>query len=95
MIHLAPYTSSSIINSTSYNYIIQNNKSSLDNAAPTQNLYRYTGRYQSTDSSYAGNVDNYICLGNDAATCPAENMYRIIGIVASDDSTTGLEAHGI
>ena len=58
----------------------------------TQNLYRYTGSYQSSDSGYAGNVDNYICLGSDASSCPDDNIYRIVGIVAEDDATTGLEA---
>jgi hypothetical protein len=58
----------------------------------TQNLYRFTGSYQSSDSAYAGHVDNYICLGSDASSCPADNIYRIIGIVAEDDSTTGLSS---
>ena len=58
----------------------------------TQNLYRYTGAYQASDAEYATNVDNYICLGSSAQTCPDDNIYRIIGVVAEDDATTGLEA---
>ena len=30
---------------------------------------------------YAGaNPNNYVCFGNDEETCPAENLYRIIGV---------------
>ncbi len=30
---------------------------------------------------YAGaNPNNYVCFGSDAATCPSENLYRIIGV---------------
>ena len=58
----------------------------------TQNLYRYVGGYQSSDAGYAGNVDNYICLGSSASPCPGGNLYRIMGVVAEDDATTGLEA---
>jgi hypothetical protein len=58
----------------------------------TQNLYRFVGGYQSSDSAYSSNVDNYVCLGINGSTCPTDNMYRIIGVVAENDSTTGLEA---
>jgi hypothetical protein len=79
-----------------YTYIANNNpngyRGASHNDSATQNMYRFTGSYQSSDSSYAGSVDNYICLGSDASTCPADNMYRIIGVVAENDSTTGLEA---
>ena len=34
------------------------------------NSYRYSG----------ANPNNYVCFGSDAATCPADNLYRIIGI---------------
>ena len=34
------------------------------------NSYRYAG----------ANPDNYVCFGNDAATCPNDNLYRIIGV---------------
>ena len=45
--------------------------SSLTNGAG-DNSYRYAG---ASDS-----VNNYICLGSDAATCPDENLFRIIGV---------------
>ena len=34
------------------------------------NSYRYTG----------ANPNNYVCFGSDAATCPTDNLYRIIGV---------------
>ncbi len=36
--------------------------------------YRYSG----------ANPDNYVCFGTDAETCPAENLYRIIGVFDED-----------
>ena len=34
---------------------------------------------------YAGaNPNNYVCFGSDAATCPANNIYRIIGLIPVD-----------
>ena len=45
--------------------------SSLTNGAG-DNSYRYAG---ASDS-----VNNYICLGSDATTCPAANLFRIIGV---------------
>ena len=36
------------------------------------NSYRYAGASNS--------VNNYICLGSDAATCPDANLFRIIGV---------------
>ena len=35
------------------------------------NSYRYAG----------ANPNNYVCFGSDEATCPHENLYRIIGVV--------------
>ena len=43
----------------------------LDNGAG-DNSYRYAG---ASDS-----VNNYICLGSDATTCPDANLFRIIGV---------------
>ncbi len=41
---------------------------------------------------YAGaNPNNYICFGSEAQTCPADNIYRIIGVIPVDvviDNTT-------
>ena len=34
------------------------------------NSYRYAG----------ANPNNYVCFGSDAETCPADNLYRIIGV---------------
>ena len=45
--------------------------SSLTNGAG-DNSYRYAG---ASDS-----VNNYICLGSDATTCPDANLFRIIGV---------------
>ena len=45
--------------------------STLANGAG-DNSYRYAG---ASDS-----VNNYICLGSDAATCPDANLFRIIGV---------------
>ena len=35
------------------------------------NSYRYAG----------ANPNNYVCFGSDDATCPTENLYRIIGVI--------------
>ena len=45
--------------------------SSLENGAG-DNSYRYAGA--------SNNVNNYICLGSDATTCPDANLFRIIGV---------------
>ena len=38
------------------------------------NSYRYSG----------ANLNNYVCFGSDAATCPNDNLYRIIGLFDDD-----------
>ena len=43
--------------------------SNLENGAG-DNSYRYAG----------ANPNNYVCFGSDASTCPADNLYRIIGV---------------
>ena len=45
--------------------------SSLANSAG-DNSYRYAGA--------SANVNNYVCFGSDASTCPSDNLYRIIGV---------------
>ena len=50
---------------------IYHHTSSLANGAG-DNSYRYAGASNS--------VNNYICLGSDAATCPDANLFRIIGV---------------
>ena len=47
--------------------------SSLANSA-ADNSYRYSG----------ANPNNYVCFGTDAATCPTDNLYRIIGVFGSE-----------
>ncbi len=45
----------------------------LANSA-ADNSYRYAG----------ANPNNYVCFGSDAATCPAGNLYRIIGVFGDE-----------
>ena len=47
--------------------------SSLANSAG-DNSYRYSG----------ANPNNYVCFGSDAATCPEDNLYRIVGVFDSE-----------
>ena len=59
-----------------YNGVQGNNNiyyhdSSLTNGAG-DNSYRYAGSSDTTN--------NYVCFGSDAATCPEDNLYRIIGV---------------
>ena len=49
------------------------------------NSYRYAG---ASDS-----VNNYICLGSDAATCPDANLFRIIGVFG--DKTKVIRAKSV
>ena len=58
--------------------------SSLANGAG-DNSYRYAG---ASDS-----VNNYICLGSDAATCPDVNLFRIIGVFG--DKTKVIRAKSV
>ena len=66
---LAEYVVSQYTGTQGDNGIYYHN-SSLANGAG-DNSYRYAG---ASDS-----VNNYICLGSDEATCPDENLFRIIG----------------
>ena len=58
--------------------------STLTNGAG-DNSYRYAG---ASDS-----VNNYICLGSDAATCPDANLFRIIGVFG--DQTKVIRAKSV
>ena len=58
--------------------------SSLANGAG-DNSYRYAGTSES--------VNNYICLGSDAATCPDANLFRIIGVFG--DKTKVIRAKSV
>ena len=44
----------------------------LENGAE-DNSYRYAGP--------SDKVNNFVCFGSDAATCPTDNLYRIIGVI--------------
>ena len=63
---------------------IYHHTSSLANGAG-DNSYRYAG---ASDS-----VNNYICLGSDAATCPDANLFRIIGVFG--DKTKVIRAKSV
>ncbi len=67
---LAEYVISQYTGTQGDNGIYYHN-STLANGAG-DNSYRYAG---ASDS-----VNNYICLGSDAATCPDANLFRIIGV---------------
>lgn len=51
----------------------------LENGA-NDNNYRYSG----------SNPNNYVCFGSEEATCPANNLYRIIGVFNELDIDTGV-----
>ena len=51
---------------------IYHHTSSLVNGAG-DNSYRYAGA--------SDQVNNFVCFGSDAATCPTDNLYRIIGVI--------------
>ena len=58
--------------------------STLNNGAG-DNSYRYAGARDS--------VNNYICLGSDATTCPDANLFRIIGVFG--DQTKVIRAKSV
>ena len=58
--------------------------STLNNGAG-DNSYRYAGASES--------VNNYICLGSDATTCPDANLFRIIGVFG--DQTKVIRAKSV
>ena len=61
-----------------------------------------TARVANLNMEYVGvgtwnNVNNYVCFGSDEATCPHENLYRIIGVIdgkikliSADGATTDM-----
>ena len=65
-----------VINSYEKLGLLYHHDSSLINGAG-DNSYRYAGA--STD------VNNYICLGSSEIICPADNLYRIIGVFGDDN----------
>ena len=50
--------------------------STLANGAG-DNSYRYAGASES--------VNNFVCFGSDAATCPTDNLYRIVGVFGENN----------
>lgn len=52
-----------------FNISMTYHSESLANSAH-DNSYRFSG----------GSADNYVCIGSTVVTCPADNLYRIIGI---------------
>ena len=50
---------------------IYHHDGSLENGI-NDNSYRYAGA--------SDKVNNFVCFGSDAATCPIDNLYRIIGV---------------
>ena len=59
--------------------------STLANGAG-DNSYRYAGASNS--------VNNYICLGSDATTCPEANLFRIIGVFGAQTKVIRAESVG-
>ena len=66
--------------------------SSLANGAG-DNSYRYAGA--------SDEVNNYVCFGSTASTCPSDNLYRIIGVfgnqvklIKADYTTTTMTGSG-
>ena len=51
---------------------IYHHDGSLENGI-NDNSYRYAGA--------SDKVNNFVCFGSDAATCPIDNLYRIIGVI--------------
>ena len=80
---LADYVISQYTGTQGDNALYYHN-STLTNGAG-DNSYRYAG---ASDS-----VNNYICLGSDAATCPDANLFRIIGVFG--DKTKVIRAKSV
>ena len=80
---LAEYIKSQYTGNQGDNALYYHN-STLTNGAG-DNSYRYAG---ASDS-----VNNYICLGSDAATCPDANLFRIIGVFG--DKTKVIRAKSV
>ena len=80
---LAEYIKSQYTGTQGDNGIYYHN-STLANGAG-DNSYRYAGA--------SNNVNNYICLGSDATTCPDANLFRIIGVFG--DQTKVIRAKSV
>ena len=80
---LAEYVKSQYTGTQGDNALYYHN-STLTNGAG-DNSYRYAGA--------SDNVNNYICLGSDATTCPDANLFRIIGLFG--DKTKVIRAKSV
>ena len=98
--------SAATVGPTLANYIIDNVYTGTDG---DNGLYYHDGNgaygsLEAEDNSYrysGTNPNNYVCFGSDAATCPSENLYRIIGVInnkvkliKSDYATTSMLGTG-
>ena len=82
---LAEYVVSQYTGTQGVNGIYYHDANLTDGAG--DNSYRYAG----------ANPNNYVCFGSDDATCPTENLYRIIGVIggkvkliSADGATTDM-----
>ena len=75
---------SCIISLSGYVDTLYYHDSTLTNGAG-DNSYRYAGA--------SASVNNYICLGSDATTCPDTNLFRIIGVFG--DQTKVIRAKSV
>ena len=64
--------SSCIVILSDYDDTLYYHNSTLTNGAGDDS-YRYAGASSA--------VNNYVCFGTDAETCPTDNLYRIIGVI--------------
>ena len=72
---LADYVKSQYVSNNGENGIYYHD-ANLTNGAG-DNSYRYAGT--------SADVKNYICLGSSETTCPADNLYRIIGVFGDNN----------
>ena len=81
---LAEYVKSQYTGTQGENSLYYHN-STLANGAG-DNSYRYAGA--------SASVNNYICLGSDASTCPDDNLYRIIGVFGDQTKVISADLKG-
>ena len=59
---------------------IGDNTYSVDYDDTSYNTYGKALQKALTDGYIKNNIDNYVCFGSTATTCPSDNLYRIIGV---------------
>lgn len=59
-------------------------KFSQTNTFQTDELKEF--RYVGADVPGVSSVNNYVCFGTDVTPCPADNLYRIIGVIPTKNS---------